>query len=94
MQAHYKKIVDNDEKMIAVFFQCRNNQTLITGLFAIAFVAEVLDGKSPIDGALDVHNMRTHLIQCLESQDLVPFPKCKDRIVTFKKLLVLVFRFT
>ena len=47
---------------------------------AIAFAANVLYGKSPIDdidATLDVLNKQTRLIQCLESQHLVPFSKSK-----------------
>ena len=36
------------------------------GLFAIAFGAEMLDGKSPVNARFDVDKMRPHLIQCLD----------------------------
>ena len=34
--------------------------------FAIAFVAEILDGKLLIEACFDVERMRGHLINCLE----------------------------
>ena len=45
------------------------------GPFAIAFTAEVLDGKSPMEARFDVERMRGHLINCLENKFLMPFPK-------------------
>ena len=48
------------------------------GLFAIAFAAELLDGKSPSDAVFIVDRMRAHLISCLEEQKLKPFPKVSE----------------
>ena len=48
------------------------------GLFAIAFAAEILDGKSPSEALFSVDEMRGHLISCLEMQKLSPFPKFSD----------------
>ena len=45
------------------------------GLFAVAFAAEILAGKSPIEAVFDVAQMRDHLIFCLEQGALTPFPK-------------------
>lgn len=45
------------------------------GLFAIAFAAELLDGKSPSDATFSVDKMRNHFLKCLEKQKLSPFPK-------------------
>ena len=45
------------------------------GLFAIAFAAELIDGKSPSDAMFSVEKMRGHLIKCLQEQKLTPFPK-------------------
>ena len=45
------------------------------GLFAVAFTAEILAGKSPIEAVFDVAQMRNHLIFCLEQGALTPFPK-------------------
>ena len=48
------------------------------GLFAIAFAAEILDGKSPSEAIFSVDEMRGHFISCLETQKLSPFPKVSD----------------
>ena len=45
------------------------------GLFTVAFAAEILDGKPLIDAVFNVPQLRNHLIYCLESGDLTPFPK-------------------
>ena len=45
------------------------------GPFAIAFAAEILDGKSTMETCFDVEGMRGHLINCLENKFLIPFPK-------------------
>ena len=45
------------------------------GIYAVAFAAELLDGKSPADASFDVRRMRPHLFRCLEEKKLIPFPK-------------------
>ena len=45
------------------------------GFFAIAFAAKILDGKSPKETRFDVENMQGHLINCLENEVLIPYPK-------------------
>ena len=45
------------------------------GLFPVAFAAEIFAGKSPIEAAFDVDQMRDHLIFCSEQGALTPFPK-------------------
>ena len=77
VHARYKKSVGDDEKMIIRFLPVQKQLDTYCGLFVIAFVAEVLDGKSHIDAVFDIQNMRTHLIQILESQNLAPFPERK-----------------
>ena len=47
------------------------------GPFAIAYAAEVLDGRSPIEAQFDVLKMREHIMACLENQVLTPLPKIK-----------------
>ena len=49
-------------------------------LFGVALATDVLDGKSAIDAVFDVQNMRTHLIFLVI-------------VLTFKKLIILDFRF-
>ena len=48
------------------------------GLFAIAFAAEILDGKSPSEAIFSVDKMCGHLISCLETQKLSHFPKVSN----------------
>ena len=48
------------------------------GLFAIAFAAQILDGKSPSEAIFSVGEMRGHLISCLETQKLSLFPKVSN----------------
>ena len=43
--------------------------------FAIAFIAESLDRKSPIESRADAERMRGHLINCLENKFLMLFLK-------------------
>lgn len=64
MLAIYKKISDNDKKMIisSLLAQKQPDRHLLLLPFQIAFAAEVLDGKSPFDVAFDAQNMRTYLI--------------------------------
>ena len=45
------------------------------GLFAVAFAAKILDNKSTIDTNFHVPQLRNHLIYCLETGALTPFPK-------------------
>ena len=48
------------------------------GHFAIPFAAEILDGKSPSEAIFSVDEMRGHLISCLKTQKLSPFPKVSN----------------
>ena len=41
------------------------------GAFAIAFAAEILDGKSPMSPHFDVGAMRLHLIKCLGNERVI-----------------------
>ena len=44
-------------------------------LFSIAYATDVLNGLSPVDFCFDVSLMLSHLLQCLETEDLTVFPK-------------------
>ena len=48
------------------------------GPFAVAFAAEILDGKSPIEARFDVKKMRGYLRSCLIKKQLDLFPKVCD----------------
>ena len=74
---------------ITVFFAVRDNANVMVtflsiqkqqdglnyGLFAVAFAAEIIDYKSTKDAVFHVPQLRNHLIYCLESGALTPFPK-------------------
>ena len=47
----------------------------ICGPFTIAFAAEIVDGKSPLEVRFDMERMWGHLINFLENKFLIPFPK-------------------
>lgn len=75
----YRKCVDNSGKMQITFLKVqKQNDGYNCGLFAIAFAAELLNGTSPMDACFDVGKMRSHLINCLESKALTPFPKASQ----------------
>ena len=50
----------------------------VYGLFAIAFAADILDGKSPSEARFSVDEMRGHLISCLEKQKRSLSPKVSN----------------
>ena len=62
------------------------------GLFAIAVATELVHNKDPSRCMWDVDQMRKHLVQCLESQQLLPFPLVRERRVCpgspFRKVIV------
>ena len=65
-------------KVISFLEVQRQPDSYNCGLFAIAFAAEILDGRSPSDATFDVDKMRAHLISCFEGQKLTPFPKLSN----------------
>ena len=50
------------------------------GLFAIAFTTDALNRLSPVDCCFDVSLMLSHLLQCLETEQLTVFPRTPKRI--------------
>ena len=66
VQAHYKKIVEDNKDDYCFLRLHKQPDTYNYGFLAIAFAAEVLDDKSPINAVFDVQKTRTYLIQCLE----------------------------
>ena len=49
------------------------------GPFAIAYTAEVFDGRCPSEAVFDVNKISEHLITCLEIQRLTPFPNVSNQ---------------
>lgn len=43
-------------------------------LFAIAFAADILQGKLPKESGFDISKIRENLIECLEKEKLSVFP--------------------
>ena len=74
----YKHCV-NDGRLSMTFLPVqKQSDGYNCGPFAIAYAAEVLDGKSPIDARFDVSKMRDHVMLCLENKVLTPFPKVTE----------------
>ena len=76
LKALYKSLISKDGKvtitMVPAHMQkdgknCR--------LFAIAFAADILKGKSPKESGSDISKIRENLIECLEKEKLSVFPK-------------------
>ena len=64
------------------------------GLFALAFATDLCHGVDPQTQAYDQENMRAHYVSCLESHEMVPFPKTSRRVpyhVTKKMTTVAIF---
>ena len=73
----YKHYFAGDEVIFFLPVQ-RQPNGYSCGLFAIAFTAEILDGKSPSEAIFSVDEMRGQFISCLETQKLSPFPKVSN----------------
>ena len=72
----FKHCVDNLGKPLVTFLPVQKQlDGYNCGPFAIAYAAEMLDGKSPMQARFDVRKMRRHVMTCLEAQALTPFPK-------------------
>ena len=72
----YRNMVGASGKFISTFLPVqKQTDGYNCGPLSIAYAAEILDGKSPIEASFDVKKMRCHLISCLQKQQLTPFPK-------------------
>lgn len=75
----FKHCIDTTGKPVVTFLNVQKQiDAYNCGPFAIAFAAEVIDGKSPVKANFDVPKMREHLMYCLEKQCLTPFPKIQE----------------
>ena len=65
-------------------------------LFAVAFATIVLNGLSPADSCFDVSLMRSHLLQCLEIEELTVSLKTPKHIrlisTAFKVLKISILK--
>ena len=72
----YKHVVGEFEKVKPTFLPVqKQTDGFNCGPFAIAYAAEIVHGKSPMEAIFDVKKMRNHLLVCLEQKTLTPFPK-------------------
>ena len=74
---HY--VADGGEQIVTFLSVQKQPDGHNCGLFAIAYLAEILDGRSPSEAVFDVNKMSEHLITCLEMQRLTPFPKVSNQ---------------
>ena len=50
------------------------------GLFALAFATDLCHGIDPVTQSYDQEKMRAHYVDCLDSLEMVPFPKTTRRV--------------
>ena len=75
-QALYRHFSPDNANVMVTFLSVQKKQDHHNyDLFAVAFAAETLDSKSPIDTVFHVPQPRNHLAYCLECGALTPFPK-------------------
>ena len=92
MKSLYRLFVDETGKLVVSIVPVqKQNGGYNCGLFAIAFAAAILDGKSPEDEYFDVSKMRHHLIYCLVNETLIPFPKVDKRPRTDSREIIKLF---
>ena len=76
LKALYKSKVEKNRKLSVTTVPVQKQSDVYSrGLFAIAFAMDVLNGLSPVDSCFDVSLMRSHLLQCLETEEFTVFPK-------------------
>ena len=68
---HY--VADGGEQIVTFLPVQKQPDGHNCGPFAIAYAAEILDGRSPSEAVFDVNKIREHLITCLKMQRLTPF---------------------
>ena len=75
-QALYRHFSPDNANVMVTFLSVQKQQDHHNyDLFPVAFAAETLDSKSPIDTVFHVPQPRNHLAYCLECGALTPFPK-------------------
>ena len=50
------------------------------GLFAIAFATDICFGTNPVGRSYEARSLRRHLVDCIESQHMSPFPHTERRV--------------
>ena len=92
-----RKIQQDVIHQIAAYSFCPENESIIHvmtvqqqkngvdyGLFSIAFARSLAFGKDPSNSTYDSAALRPHLINCLTSRRIAPFPKVEERVVRCK----------
>ena len=74
---HY--VADGGEQIVTFLPVQKQPDGHSCGPFAIAYAAEILDGRSPSEAVFDVNKMREHSITSLEMQRLTPSPKVSNQ---------------
>lgn len=65
------------------------------GLFALAFSTDVCHGIDPATQSYDQVKLREHYVSCLDSRNMVPFPRTTRRVpyhLTTRNTTVPIFR--
>ena len=89
----YKHVVGEFEKVKPTFVPVhKQTDGFNCGPFAIAYAAEILHGKSPMEAIFDVKKMRNHLLVCLE-QKTNTISKNKQTINIFFVTLIAFYSF-
>ncbi len=68
----------------------RQTDSSMCGLFAIAVATELAHGFDPISCCWHSDVMRSHLCECLEKKNLVPFPKNGKKVMKRNKRYIRV----
>ena len=81
LKALYKSKVEKSQKLsVTIVPVQKQSDGYNCRLYAIAFATDVLNGLSPVGSCFDVNQMRSHLLQCLETEELTVFPKTPKRV--------------
>ena len=76
MKSLYSECINSDGKInVTVLPVQRQGDGYNCGVFAVAFAADIINDIMPSVSVFDVVRMQSHLIDCLETQQLSPFPK-------------------
>ena len=80
LKALYKYKVEKNGKSFSIVPVQKQSDGYNCRLLAIAFATDVLHGLSPADSCFNVSLMRSHLLQCLETEELTFVPKTPKHI--------------
>ena len=76
----YKTFSRDNANVMIIFLPAHKQQDGHNcGLFAVAFAADILDIKSPIDVVFHIPQLRSYLAYCLESGALTAFQRSESK---------------